>query len=125
MHKILLIEDSEFIREYLEEFFEFHEFEVTGAVESVDEGVKNYLDDRPDIVIMDMILPGKSGIEGIKEILNIDKNANIVVCSALGQELLQAKVMEAGARGYIVKPFKESKILELLNEILLESDLVQ
>lgn len=124
MPKLLLIDDSEFIREYLEEFFEYHEFEITGSAGTVDDGVKLYKEtaSKPDLVIMDMILPGKDGIEGIKEILNIDKTAKILICSALGQEMLIFKAFEAGAKGYIVKPFKEEKILEKVRKILTESD---
>ncbi|MHA1730062.1 MAG: response regulator [Promethearchaeota archaeon] len=121
MPKILIIEDSKFIREYLEEFFEFENYDVIGAAESVVDGVKIYMENKPDIVIMDMVLPGKSGMEGIKEILEIDKEANIIVCSALGQEVLKMKVVKAGAKDYIVKPFKEKEILRKIKNILLES----
>ncbi len=124
MPKLLLIDDSEFIREYLEEFFEYHEFEITGSAGTVEDGVKFYEEtaSKPDLVIMDMILPGKDGIEGIKEILNIDKEAKILMCSALGQEMLIFKAFEAGAKGYIIKPFEEEKILEKVRIILSESD---
>jgi len=69
MKKILLVDDSEFIREYLEEFFEYHEFEIAGSAGSVDDGVKLYKEavSKPDLVIMDMILPDKTELKELKK----------------------------------------------------------
>jgi two-component system chemotaxis response regulator CheY len=65
-------------------------------------------------------MPNKSGIEAIREIYKYDAKARILVCSALGQELLVMEAIQAGAKDFIVKPFKADKILETLGKILVE-----
>ena len=63
-------------------------------------------------------MPLKSGIEAAREITNIDREARIIMCSALGQESLVMEAIDAGARDFIVKPFKAEKIQEVVNRVL-------
>lgn len=121
MLKVLIIEDTRLIRKFLTIILKSNNFEIVGAVETVDEGLKMYLEQKPDLVIMDMILPGKTGIEGISEIIQVDKDANILVCTALGQEQLRMEVLKAGAKDLIIKPFKEKKLIAKINGILEKS----
>lgn len=121
MLKVLIIEDTRLIRKFLTIILKSNNFKVVGAVETVDEGLKMYLEQKPDLVIMDMILPGKTGIEGISEIIHVDKDANILVCTALGQEQLRMEVLKAGAKDLIIKPFKEKKLIAKINGILEKS----
>lgn len=121
MLKVLIIEDTRLIRKFLTIILKSNNFEIVGAVETVDEGLKMYLEQKPDLVIMDMILPGKTGIEGISEIIHADKDANILVCTALGQEKLRMEVLKAGAKDLIIKPFKEKKLIAKINGILEKS----
>lgn len=121
MLKVLIIEDTRLIRKFLTIILKSNNFEIVGAVETVDEGLKMYLEQKPDLVIMDMILPGKTGIEGISEIIHVDKDANILVCTALGQEQLRMEVLKAGAKDLIIKPFKEKKLIAKINGILEKS----
>jgi len=67
---------------------------------------------------MDIVMPLKSGIEAVREIVKIDPNARIVMCSALGQESLVMEAIEAGAKDYIVKPFKPEKVLEVVKKVI-------
>ena len=121
MFKVLIIEDTRLIRKFLTIILKSNNFEIVDAVETVDEGLKIYLEQKPDLVIMDMILPGKTGIEGINEIIQADKDANILVCTALGQEKLRIEVLKAGAKDLIIKPFKEKKLIAKINGILEKS----
>ncbi len=121
MFKVLIIEDTRLIRKFLTIILKSNNFEIVGAVETVDEGLKIYLEQKPDLVILDMILPGKTGMEGINEIIQADKDANILVCTALGQEKLRMEVFKAGAKDLIIKPFKEKKLIAKINGILEKS----
>jgi two-component system chemotaxis response regulator CheY len=66
---------------------------------------------------MDIIMPKKSGIEALSEITRLDKNAKVVMCSAMGQETLVAEARQAGARGYIIKPFEAEQVKETIRRI--------
>ena len=90
------------------------------AAEAADgqEAVEQYRKVSPDVVTMDICMPNKSGIEAIKDINNIDPDAKILVCSALGQELLVMEAIQAGAKDFIVKPFKKEKIIETLEKVI-------
>lgn len=118
MVKVLIVDDAQFMRGILKKIFEENGYEIAGEAETADEGVKKYLSLKPDVVTMDICMPNKSGIEAIKEIIKNDKKAKILVCSALGQELLVMEAIQAGAKDFIVKPFKKEKIIETMEKVL-------
>jgi two-component system chemotaxis response regulator CheY len=118
--KILIVDDAQFMRNILKKIFTSNGYEVVAEAATADEGVKAYLKIRPDMVTMDICMPNKSGIEAIKEITQQDDKAKILVCSALGQELLVMEAIQAGAKDFIVKPFKKEKILDTIEKVLSE-----
>ena len=69
---------------------------------------------HPDIVTMDIVMPRRSGIDAVKGILEVDPSARVVMCSALGQETLVLEALQAGARDFIVKPFKPDGVTATL-----------
>ena len=75
---------------------------------------------KPDLVTMDLVMPEKGGIETIQELLKIDKDARIVVVSALGQEALVLEAAKKGAKDFIQKPFKNDQVVEVLEKILIK-----
>lgn len=87
-------------------------FEVIGeAVDGID-AVRKFKVLEPDIVTMDITMPEMNGIDAIKEIKKIKKDANIIVISALGSTASVYDAVNAGACGFIVKPFKENDVLK-------------
>ena len=116
--RILIVDDAQFMRNILKKILTENGYEIVGEAENADEGVKAYKQLKPDLVTMDICMPNKSGIEAIKEIKAIDENAQILVCSALGQELLVMEAIQAGAKDFIVKPFKKEQIVETVGKIL-------
>lgn len=117
---ILIVDDAKFMRNILKKILEGAGYNIIGEAETADEGIKLYSDKKPDFVTMDICMPNKSGIEAIKEIKKFDNNANILVCSALGQELLVMEAIQAGAKDFIVKPFKKDKILKTVKKLTSE-----
>ncbi len=97
--------------------FSGDEFEVVGEAANGLEAVEKYKELNPDITTMDIVMPMKSGIEAVKEISQISKDAKIIMCSALGQESLVMEAIEAGAADFIVKPFTPEKVLEVVRKI--------
>jgi two-component system chemotaxis response regulator CheY len=118
MVKVLIVDDAQFMRNILKKIFVNNKYEVVGEAENADAGVAAYKRLKPDVVTMDICMPNKSGIEAIREIIKFDKNAKILVCSALGQELLVMEAIQAGAQDFIVKPFKQEKIIETMDKIM-------
>lgn len=66
---------------------------------------------------MDITMPEMNGIDAIKEIMKIDPNAKIIVCSAMGQQAMVIEAIKAGAKDFIVKPFQPSRVVEALNKV--------
>ena len=92
--------------------------EVVGEASNGNEAVSLYKELKPDLVTMDLIMPNADGIKAIEEIMKIDKKANIVVISAMGQELTILEATEKGAKDYIKKPFKEEDIYRTIERFL-------
>jgi two-component system chemotaxis response regulator CheY len=105
------------MRNMIKDIFSGDEFEVVGEAANGVEAVEKYKELQPDVVSMDIVMPLKSGIEAVKDIMAIDKSAKIVMCSALGQDSLIMEAIEAGAKDFIVKPFKAEKVIEVVKRI--------
>lgn len=91
-------------------------FEVVGEAEDGYEAVNMYMALKPDIVTMDITMPDMDGIEALKKIKEFDKDANVVMITALGQEAFVKESIMLGAKGFIVKPFKEDIIIKALSK---------
>ncbi len=115
--KILVVDDAVFMRNMIKDIFSTDEFEIVGEAANGVEAVEKYQELKPDVVSMDIVMPLKSGIEAVKDIVAIDSSAKIVMCSALGQDSLIMEAIEAGAKDFIVKPFKAEKVLEVIKRV--------
>jgi two-component system chemotaxis response regulator CheY len=82
------------------------------------EALDEYKRVSPDVVTMDIVMPRRSGIDAVRSILELDPSARVVMCSALGQESLVSEALAAGARDFIVKPFKPDSVLATLTKVL-------
>jgi two-component system chemotaxis response regulator CheY len=88
------------------------------------EAVALYLELQPDLVTMDIVMPKRSGIEAVRGILAEDPRAQVVMCSALGQETLVMEALQAGAKNFIVKPFKPDAVISTLDRLVEKEDMV-
>lgn len=118
MARILVADDASFMRHMIREIVEAEGHEVVGEASDGVEAVDEYKRQQPDLVTMDIVMPRRSGIDAVRGILELDPKARIVMCSALGQESLVTEALEAGASGFIVKPFKPESVLETLGKVL-------
>src|SRR6185503_18148890 len=105
--RVLVVDDAIFMRNMIKDIFATGGFDVVGEAANGLEAVEKYRELKPDIITMDIVMPFKSGIEATREIVAVDPEAIVVMCSALGQESLVMEAIEAGATDFIVKPFKE------------------
>ena len=82
------------------------------------EAVEQFEELRPDLVTMDIVMPKRSGIDAVRAILEKTPDACVVMCSALGQETLVMEALQAGAKDFIVKPFKPDSVVSTLAKVL-------
>ena len=94
---------------------------VVGEAASAEEALERLPKSAAHVVVMDIGLPGMSGIEATREIVKHDPAAVIVMCSALGQESLVMEAIEAGASDFVVKPFKGEDVLGVVRKVLGEA----
>lgn len=118
MKNVLIVDDAAFMRLMIKSLLEKNGFNVVGEAENGAVGVIKYKELSPDIVTMDITMPILDGIQALKEIKKVDSNANIVMISAMGQEHLVKDAVMSGAKGFIVKPFKEDAFIKALNKIV-------
>jgi two-component system chemotaxis response regulator CheY len=116
--RILIVDDAAFMRMMLSDILVEKGIEVVGEAKDGEEALRLFKELKPDLVTMDIVMPGVGGIESIKEVLKIDPAAKILVVSALGQQALVKEAVEAGAKGFLVKPFKPEKVIEEVEKIL-------
>lgn len=117
-HSILLCDDAMFIRTMIGGIVEKAGFEIVGEATNGREAVEQYERLRPDLVVLDIVMPDMSGLEALKEIRTMNPEACVVMCSAMGQQRLMQEALAAGARGFIVKPFQASRVLEALSDAM-------
>ena len=116
--RILIVDDAEFMRMMLTDILVENGYEISGEAKDGEEALRLYKELKPDLVTMDIVMPGAGGIESIREILKTDPEAKILVVSARGQQALVKEAIEAGAKGFVVKPFKPEKVIEEVERIL-------
>jgi two-component system chemotaxis response regulator CheY len=116
--EILIVDDAQFMRTMLSKVVEEDGYIVAGeAVNGID-AVQKYQEINTDLVTMDITMPEMDGIEAMKQITSIDPDAEIIVCSAMGQKPMVVEALEAGAKDFIVKPIKPKKVKDALANIL-------
>lgn len=118
MARILVADDAAFMRQMIREIVEAEGHEVVAEASDGVEAVDQFKAHHPDLVTMDIVMPRRSGIDAVKGILELDSTACVVMCSALGQETLVTEALQAGARDFIVKPFKPDSVVKTVNKAL-------
>lgn len=110
MARVLIVDDAGFMRMMLRKIIVVAGHEVVAEAADGDTAVTTYKEVKPDLTTLDITMPGKDGITVLREILEFDPHARVVMCSALGQ---QAKVVESiklGAKDFVVKPFEADAV---------------
>lgn len=117
MKRVLIVDDAAFMRMSIKTILEKNGFQVAGEAENGSVAVTKYKELQPDIVTMDITMPEKDGVLALKEIRSIDPNAKVVMISAMGQESFVREAVKLGAKGFVVKPFKEDYLVETLMKL--------
>lgn len=92
--------------------------EVVATAKNGRQAIDAYMENRPDLVTMDITMPDMDGIEASKKILEQDPEALIIMVTSHGQEQMVMDAIEAGAKGYVLKPFNKEKLADHIDKIM-------
>jgi len=117
--RVLVVDDALYMRSMIRDILAGSgRFDVVGEAANGREAVERYVELKPDLVTMDIVMPELDGIEATREILSRNPLAVVVMCSALGQEALVIESIAAGAKDFIVKPFTPEKVLRIVDNVV-------
>lgn len=115
---ILIVDDATFIRMMLRDILTKNGFNIIGEAENGVEAIEKYKELQPELTIMDIIMPEMDGIQTVKEIKKINPDAKIIMCSAMGQQAMIIEAIQAGAKDFIVKPFKADRVIDAVKKAI-------
>lgn len=112
--RVMIVDDSMFVTKQISQILSSEGFDIVATAADGAEGVEKYKELYPevDLVTMDITMPRMDGVTALEKIIEFDKNANVVMVSALGKQDLVKKSLMLGAKNYIVKPLDRKKVLE-------------
>lgn len=112
--KILIVDDAIFMRTVIRRILQGGGFQNVLEAGNGEDAVRIYSEQKPDMVILDITMPGKSGIDVLEEIKTGDPGAKVIMCSAVGQDMMIQKAIMLGAKDFIVKPFRNEEFLRII-----------
>jgi two-component system, chemotaxis family, chemotaxis protein CheY len=120
MGTVMVVDDASFMRAVLKKIILQSGHEVIAEAASGDEAITQFQQAKPDLVLMDIVMPpgpkAKDGIEALKQIVSVSPAAKVVMCSSMGQQALIAEALKSGAKDFVVKPFQPQKVMEVLSK---------
>lgn len=116
--KILICDDTKFMRVTLRNLLEKEGYQVVGEAENGKILIEKYKILSPDLVLMDITMPEMDGISALLAIMQIDPNAKVVICSAMGQNEIVIKAIKIGAKDFVVKPFENERVIMSVKNVL-------
>ena len=115
---VLICDDAIFMRTMVGDILTQAGYDVVGEAETGLQAVERFRELRPDLVTMDIVMPDMGGIDAVREIVKLDPEAKVLMCSAMGQQALVVEAIQAGAKDFVVKPFQPSRVLEAVTRVL-------
>lgn len=117
-HSILIVDDAAFMRMMLKDILTKNGYNIVEEASDGVEAVEKFKEMSPDLVILDITMPEMDGMTALKEIKNYDSAAQVVMCSAMGQQAVVVDAFQAGAQDFIVKPFQAGRVIEAIKKVL-------
>ena len=115
--RILVVDDSTYLRTRIKTTLEENGHTVVGLAANGEEAIDLALELKPDVITLDNILPDMSGIDIIKALKGQLDNSKIVMISAVGQQSAINEALDSGASDYLVKPFQDSVLIEIIQNL--------
>ena len=117
MKRIMVVDDAPVVRLMLKDILKHYNYEIVTEASNGNEAVERYKQFHPDLVTMDITMPQKDGIEALEEILQFDRNAKVVMVTAIDQRDPLMKAIRLGAVDYIIKPFEEDRVISAVSKV--------
>ena len=114
----MITDDAMFMRVTLKNMLNNNGYQVIAEAADGQDAVTKYAECRPDLVTMDITMPRMDGIQACRAIKEADPSANIIMCTAMGQKNMVIEALQAGAKDFIVKPFKPEQVLEKIKKLI-------
>ncbi|MDR1797979.1 MAG: response regulator [Clostridiales Family XIII bacterium] len=118
MSKIMIVDDAAFMRMMIKENLKKEGFSEFVEAANGEEAVAAFRQESPDLTLLDITMPVKDGLAALTEIRQINPDARVVMCSAMGQENMVIEAIKLGALDFIVKPFKPERLLQTVKGVL-------
>ncbi len=118
MARVLVVDDAVFMSMTIRKMIEPEGYEVAGEAGNGVEAVQRYMDIQPDVVLLDITMPEMNGIDALKRIKEFDPKAKVIMCSAMGQQVMVAQAIQSGAKDFVVKPFEKDRVLAAIKRVL-------
>ncbi len=115
--RILAVDDSLVTLKILKKTLKETDFEVIGEVTSGVEAINKYEELKPDIVLLDIIMPEQDGIETLEKIIHKDGKAKVIMVSSMGAKEKVMESLEKGAKNFVMKPYEKSTLVEVLKKV--------
>jgi two-component system chemotaxis response regulator CheY len=116
--RALIVDDASYMRELIKDALARAGYEIAGEAENGADAVVKYKKLKPDLVTMDIVMQEKSGVDAVRDIVKFDKSARVLIVSAMGQQSMIIEAIQAGAKGFIIKPFKADVLMEEVRRIV-------
>jgi two-component system chemotaxis response regulator CheY len=118
MARVLVVDDAAFMRKMVTDALTKGGHEVVGEAANGVEAIDRYRELKPDLTTLDITMPERDGIAALKDIIELDPAAKVVMCSALGQESKVLESIKLGAKDFVVKPFQPNRVIEAVGKAL-------
>ncbi|AKA69540.1 MULTISPECIES: response regulator [Clostridium] len=116
---VLIVDDSMFMRHLITKILNKHEINILGEAANGREAIDKYKELKPDVVTLDLMMNEMTGLEALEEIMKIDPEAQVIICSSMGQKAFIKEAIELGARGFVIKPFDEDALVDEVQKALM------
>lgn len=115
--KIMIVDDALFMRKTILKTLNSHGYRDVILAANGGEGIALYKEQQPNIVLLDITMPDMTGLDVLEKILDLDKEAMVIMCSAVGQEKIITSALRLGAKDFIVKPFQEDMLISMISSL--------
>ena len=118
MANILICDDAAFMRMMIKDILTKNGYNVVGEAENGAMVVDMYEELHPDLTMLDITMPEMDGIQALKSIKSAHPEANVIMCSAMGQQAMVIEAIQSGAKDFVVKPFQAERVLEAVRKVV-------
>jgi len=114
---VLIVDDDAFVRAYLKDALADTGYLLSEATNG-EEAVDAVTNERPDVVLLDLLMPKQSGLDALTKIRHLSPESKIIVISSLDSDSLVQQALSAGARGFVAKPFHPLEVVGAVQKVL-------